>query len=289
MVSVVPVDTTGRVFRIKDVADRLILELSQSTDTKDVVIALAPAWKVDVPAEELVTTVLRQRNLMQTYALAMTLIVIVLVVCTSFLLAFGHVLRKTRDIGVLLTNGACRSAIFAIYLGQIAAMVVAGCLLGVAFAFGAESLVEGFARGMMQRLLAELPEQGDAAVADVLDLNLRVLGTAVTSITVSALGGAVLPVFLATRFDPLSEPRQGRLGRMTSARPRMRALRPRLSTVFVVASTLVFGTACAGAESTRLEPALVLVEVGVERDVQGLALSFYRQTDSAVCEPDQRG
>lgn len=204
MVRAVPVDTAGRVFHIKDVAHRLILELSQDSDTKAVVIALAPAWKVDVPAEELVTTVLRQRNLMQTYAFAMTVIVIVLVVCTSFLLAFGHVLRKTRDIGVLLTNGACRSAIFAIYLGQIAAMVVAGCLLGVAFAFGAEPLVEGFARGMMERLLAELPEQGDAAVADVLDLNLRVLGTAVTSITVSALGGAVLPVFLATRFDPLS-------------------------------------------------------------------------------------
>lgn len=76
---------------------------------------------------------------------------------------------------------------------------------------------------------------------------------------------------------------------MTSVRPRMRALRPRLSTVFVVASTLMFATADAAAESTRLEPALVLVEVGVDRDVQGLALSFYRQTASAECAPEMRG
>ena len=204
MVTVEQVGTAGGVFHITDVAGRRILELSQNPDTKDIVIDLTSAWRVDVPAKELVTTVLRQRNLMQTYALAMTVIVIVLVVCTSFLLSFGHVLRKTRDIGVLLTNGACRSAIFAIYLGQIAVMVVAGCVLGIAFAFGAEPLAEVFARGMMDRLLAALPEQGDAAVADVLDLNLRVLGAAVTTITVSALGGAVLPVFLATRFDPLS-------------------------------------------------------------------------------------
>ena len=76
---------------------------------------------------------------------------------------------------------------------------------------------------------------------------------------------------------------------MTCARPCIRALRPRLSMAFVVASTLVFGTGCAGAESTRIEPALVLVEVGVERDVQGLALSFYRQTASTLCARDQQG
>ena len=134
----------------------------------------------------------------------MTLIVIVLAAFASCQLALGHVVHKTRDLGVLLTNGAGRSAIFAIFLGQIGAMVLVGCVLGALIALGAAPGLEKIAGTLMDRLLAELLEQGDEAVAHVLDLDVATLAAAAAWVTLSAAVGALVPVIHSTRVDPLS-------------------------------------------------------------------------------------
>ena len=56
----------------------------------------------------------------------------------------------------------------------------------------------------MDRLLAELPEQGEAAVAHVLDLDIATLAAAAAWVTLSAIVGAMVPVIHSTRIDPLS-------------------------------------------------------------------------------------
>ena len=203
---IVPVDVSGLEFRAVDASRPSYPRTVRRTGPENT--CQSPSnqrgrWKCQTPTE-LVTTTLRQRNLTRTYAQAMTLIVIVLTVFASFQLALGHVVHKSRDVGVLLTNGAGRSAIFAIFLSQIGAMVLVGCVLGALIAFGAAPGLEEIARKLMHRLLAAVPEQGEAAVEHVLDLDVATLAVSAAWVMVSAIGGALVPVIQSTRIDPLS-------------------------------------------------------------------------------------
>ena len=166
-------------------------------------IKLHAPWNVKVPAKKLVTALLRLQSILSTYSYVMSIVVVLLAFSASFLLAFNHILQKTRDIGILLANGGSKTTIFGIYIGQIGLMVLGGCLCGVALSFVMAPLLEEQAINVIDRFLAPLPEQHDETIKD-LDLDFQIFGRAVSWVVAAALIGALYPIFRATRLDPVA-------------------------------------------------------------------------------------
>ena len=168
-----------------------------------------PKWWIEVPQETHVKTILRLEGLIGSYGTVMYWVVLAFAAGAAWLLSIGHALRKNRDIGVLLANGASRSAVFSIYVLQIAAMALAGWLVGLVAARAVAPLLEGHATHTLRKFI-ETPESQEIfhklglKYDSVLALDAFVFYEAFLWVVPAALLGALWPVFRAARADPLS-------------------------------------------------------------------------------------
>jgi ABC-type antimicrobial peptide transport system permease subunit len=93
------------------------------------------------------------------------------------------VTQRTAEIGVRLALGATRRAIMRLVLGDTAAMVITGIVLGLVAALGATRLLASYLYGVT-------PTDG------------RTFAVAVTLLMTTALVAAWLPSWRAARVDP---------------------------------------------------------------------------------------
>ena len=197
---------TGTVneFRVSDLSARASVEVVYDPAVDRVTFELTPPWRVDLLQARLTTALVRLQGVIDAYGIVMFSVVFVLAASAALLLALSHVLRKRRDIGLLLANGASRSTIFCIYIGQMVLMAAGGCILGVALSFLMAPFLESAAADTLRRFLASAAEEGVLESSSVLVLRDHVFYQAFLWVMLPALLGALYPVFGATRLDPLS-------------------------------------------------------------------------------------
>lgn len=198
-------------FMVRDRAARASLEISYDPARERASFRLGPPWTVEAPDQEDITAaLLRLQSVIDTYGAVMFWVVLVLAASAALLLAFSHLLRKRRDIGLLLANGAGRSTVFSIYIGQITLIAVSGWTLGVGLSFVLAPALETAAAETLRRFMESSAEAGFFSSSNVLEVHGFVLFQAFTWVVPPALLGALYPVFDATRVDPLSSMGQGR-------------------------------------------------------------------------------
>ena len=197
------VETDPHRFRLSDLNASVFLDIGIDPDVERVIVHVEPAWRVRLGDERLPTALLRLQDVIGAYEIVMFVVVLVLAASASLLLAFGHVVRKTRDIGLLLTNGARPVVVFAIYIGQIALIAVAGWIVGAALSHFTAPFLEIYASEMMSFIEALASEQ-NMAPRTVLEVTPDAILQAFLWVVPAALAGGTYPVLKASRSDPLS-------------------------------------------------------------------------------------
>jgi hypothetical protein len=165
-----------------------------------------PPWRVTIPAELTTRALLRIRAIIQYYSAAILTIVTILAILAVVLLSFCHVLRKTRDIGMLYSQGAANHTIFTIYLGEVLLIGLIGYCVGIAMAYIVAGVLEPYAALLLQRFLedVQIPKEGGVAIARVLVITPLITLLAFAGVVACTLCGASYPAFRATRTDPLA-------------------------------------------------------------------------------------
>ena len=202
-------DEEATDFTVEDKETRAFVEISYDPTRRRASFRLAPPWVVEAPFQDLATALLRLQGVIDTYGVIMFWVVLLLAASAALLLAFSHLLRKRRDIGLLLANGASRSTVFSIYIGQIMLMAVFGWSLGVVLSFVLAPALETAAAETLRRFMESATEAGVFRSAKVLKLHDFVFCRAFLWVIPPALLGAVYPVCDATRVDPLSSIGEG--------------------------------------------------------------------------------
>lgn len=167
-----------------------------------------PPWQVSIPNAKMTQALVRLRAIINTYGTVMFFVVFALAASASLLLAFSHILRKTRDIGLLFTNGASPSNIFLIYLGEILFVAFFGWLMGIALAYGVRPGIEIYAATTLQQFLASVTEIGIESI-HVLTIDIWVILKSFLWVLPAAIIGALFPVYSATKTDPLDSMSKG--------------------------------------------------------------------------------
>ena len=190
------------------------IEMRGNRESAEVRLSVEPPWTVTVPKENLVKALLRLKNVVDAYDTVMRTVVGVLAFSAALLLAFGHVLRKERDIGILTTNGAGRGDIIAIYTGQIAILAIAGWVAGIGLAYVGGFPLQAFAAGTLQRFI-EMEEARKVLESlaiertRILALRVDTCVEAFKTVVPAAIGGALIPVAWVTWIDPLENVEKG--------------------------------------------------------------------------------
>ena len=198
------VGTDSGRFRLQDTEASVFLELAIEPEGERVTVHAEPAWRVFLGDARLARALQRLQGVIGAYEFVMFLVVLVLAASASLLLAFGHVVRKTRDIGLLLTNGARPAAVFAIYMGQIAVIAVAGWVVGTALSHLAAYSLETYASKTLDSFLKAVASEQDMMPRTVLEVTSRAVLQAFLWVVPAALVGGIYPVLKASRSDPLS-------------------------------------------------------------------------------------
>ena len=154
------------------------------------IVEVMPNWTARIKADRVVDSMLNVRGTLNLYSIAMLILVSVLAGVTALLLAISHVLRKRRDIGVLLSNGASRRTILTIYFGEVLIMTVVGSATGLACAGIIAPIAEGWIYPVIERMAAS---GKDALRLDKTQWDLE-LSPAITAIVATLV---ILPGFLA--------------------------------------------------------------------------------------------
>ncbi|MBF0232660.1 MAG: ABC transporter permease [Desulfamplus sp.] len=196
-------------FLIEDRSQLRAFEIDFTDNNSTANVFELPPWKINLPSAKMTQALVRLRSIINTYGKVMFLIVFVLAASASLLLAFSHILRKIRDIGLLFTNGASPYNIFLIYLGEIILVAFCGWLLGIALAHGARPLIEGYASKTLQQFLASAEAQIGIGSARILSIDTLVIAKSFSWVLPAALIGAIFPVFRATKTDPLESLNKG--------------------------------------------------------------------------------
>lgn len=196
------VGSGGSSYRLEDIEAGVFLTLDAASDS--LTIAMEPPWNVTYRDARLATALLRLQSVIDAYGIVMFVVVLVLAASASLLLAYGHVLRKTRDIGLLLANGAWPRAVFAIYMSQIALISVAGWVVGIGLSLIAAPFLENAAWSALESFLVAAESNGGFEAQSVLAVTPEAIGGAFLWVVPAALAGGLYPVFEASRADPLS-------------------------------------------------------------------------------------
>lgn len=198
------VGTDSGRFRLQDTEASVFLELAIEPEGERVTVHAEPAWRVLLGDARLARALQRLQGVIGAYEFVMFVVVLVLAASASLLLAFGHVVRKTRDIGLLLTNGARPAAVFAIYMGQIAVIAVAGWVVGTALSHLAAYSLETYASKTLVSFLKAVASEQDVMPRTVLEVTSSAVLQAFLWVVPAALAGGIYPVLKASRSDPLS-------------------------------------------------------------------------------------
>ena len=190
------------------------IELRGRTELGEVHLWVKPPWRVTVPKKNLVRALLRLKSVVDAYDAVMGTVVGVLAFSAALLLTFGHILRKSRDIGILTTNGAGRSDIIAIYTGQITILAITGWVAGIGLAYVGGFYLEAFAADTLQRFIETEEAQKVLKLLAIertrlLALQFEICVEAFKTVVPAAIVGAVIPVAWATWIDPLDNVEQG--------------------------------------------------------------------------------
>lgn len=203
--------TVPRTWQVSDSDDVVIINWSPAE--RQARLSIEPKWAVKLPAEGPMKAVQRLDGLIESYGSVLLKVVFVFAVGAAGLLSLGHVLRKGRDIGILTAFGASRTAIFSIYIAQIAVMAVAGWLVGIAASRAVRPVLESHAMGALgkfvdtkagREFLGRLGQE-----SSVLALDASVFSEAFLWVVPATLLGAFLPVFRASVVDPLTNLNKG--------------------------------------------------------------------------------
>lgn len=162
-----------------------------------------PSWESALPGKKLADSLIRVRKIILTYRQVIQMIVGLLAACAVYLLAVAHVLRKTRDIGMLLSHGAKRSTIFSIYLGQVMWIGLLGCALGLLLARLAAPGLEAQAADVIRSFSDEVKLLGESTSTRVLAITPWVVVNAALLISLTTVIGALFPAAKAAFTDPL--------------------------------------------------------------------------------------
>lgn len=194
-------------FEIHDVGNQSDFRVDV-TATGQVQVFQLPAWRVTVPSATLTRSLTRVRGVIMTYSWAILWIVAILAAAAVLLLAFCHVLRKTRDIGLLFANGADSRRVFAIYLGEVFLIGLCGWVGGVVAAILLVPSARHLAKGLLTNLSEELAA-GSGGGASVLQITLAVVLQSALWLLPATLAGSLYPARRATQTDPLTSLSKG--------------------------------------------------------------------------------
>lgn len=193
-----------RNFRLRDIGASVFLDIVIDSNPPRVTVRVEPAWRMILGEARVATALLRLQGVIGAYEFVMLVVVLVLAASASLLLAFGHVVRKTRDIGLLLTNGARPAAVFSIYIAQIAVISVAGWMVGTALSPALAHLLEPHASETLTKFLEAVASEQDVPARTILEVTPSAIFQAFMWVVPAALAGGIYPVVKASWSDPLS-------------------------------------------------------------------------------------
>jgi ABC-type antimicrobial peptide transport system permease subunit len=201
------IDTVGasdQIYRVRDIKTGTFLELLTDSKKANVKLKVEPAWDVVLSDARLATALLRLQGVVDAYSIVMFVVVLVLAASASLLLAFGHVLRKTRDLGLLLANGAAPWAVFLIYMSQIVLITVTGWTVGVLVSLFGAPYLESAAAQTLKSVLQAAASSQELGFRAVLYPTPIAIVKAFLWVAPAAFVGGLYPVWQASRADPLS-------------------------------------------------------------------------------------
>ena len=192
-------------YRIKDESTGWIVEaLYPEGREGKAILQVVPSWTGIIQGESLVESMLNVRGILELFSHAMRALVLVLAGGTALLLAISHVLRKQRDIGVLLANGASPRSLFAIYVGEILIMTLAGSGAGLVLAYIVVPWIEAPAYEIIERVTGTALGESRWDETDwSLKLNLMTAAKAAALVVIPAFLASTVPVWAAARTEPL--------------------------------------------------------------------------------------
>ena len=199
-------EMTDLKYRMVDASTGWIIEIVYPEGPEGrATVHIAPSWKGTVQGERLVESLLNVRGIMELYSNAMRALVLLLAGGTALLLAISHVLRKRRDIGVLLANGASPGELFAVYVGEILLMTLVGSAVGLAAAFAIAPWAEAPAYEVIARIAGTA--LGESRLDETewqLVLTPITAAKAAALVVAPAFLASIAPVWSAARTEPLS-------------------------------------------------------------------------------------
>jgi putative ABC transport system permease protein len=138
------------------------------------------------------------------------------------------VTQRRSEIGILRALGASRGQIRALFLAESAVIGLVGSAVGVALGILIARGMAGYVGGLMAELY------GTTGQVEGLELNSRLLATAILMGTLTSVIAAFIPARNAARVDPVKALQKGRYQVLTAGENRIR----RIAALAIVAASL---------------------------------------------------